>query len=39
MGPEVEFNEAYDSKIDLEAMWNRFDIDFERILERLRDLS
>ena len=39
MVPEVEFKETYASKIDLEAMWNRFNIDFERILERLRDLS
>ena len=39
MLPEVEFKETYASKIDLEAIWNRFDIDFKKILERLRDLS
>ena len=39
MVPEVEFKETHASKIDFEAMWNRFNIDFERILERLRDLS
>ena len=39
MEPKVEFKEAHASKIDLETIWNRFDIDFESILERLRALS
>ena len=39
MGPEVEFKEAYASKIDSETIWNQFDIDFEMILECLRALS
>ena len=39
MGPEVEFKEAYASKIDSERIWNRFDIDFETNLERLKALS
>ena len=39
MGPEVKFKEAYASKIDSEPIWNRFDIDLETILERLRALS
>ena len=39
MGPEVEFKEAYASKIASETIWNRFDTDFETILERLRALS
>ena len=39
MGPEVKFKEAYASKIDSEPIWNRFDIDLETILKRLRALS
>ena len=39
MEPEVEFKEAYASKIDSEAIWNRFDSDFEMILECLRAFS
>ena len=39
MGPEDDFQEAYASKIPLDTIWNRFDIDFKMILERLRALS
>ena len=39
MGPEVEFKEAYASKIDSERIWNRFDMDFESMLDPLRALS
>ena len=38
-GPEVEFKEAYASKIASETIWHRFDTDFEAILECLRALS
>ena len=39
MGPEVEFKEAHASKMASARIWNRFDIDFEAILESLRGLS
>ena len=39
MGPEVEFKEAYASKMDSETIWNRFGIDFGSILDRPRALS
>ena len=39
MGPEVEFKEAHAFKSDSETIWNRFDTDFEMILERGRALS
>ena len=39
MGPEDEFQEAYASKIPLDTIWNRFDIDFKEILEHREALS
>ena len=39
MRSEVEFKDAYASKIASERIWNRFDIDVETIVERLRALS
>ena len=39
MGPEVEFKEVHAFKNDSETIWNRFDTDFESILDPLRALS